>query len=51
MRKAITVGFSLPADLAEKLLKICEELGVSRSLLIQQLLRSYFAQREQAGQK
>lgn len=46
MRKAVTLTFSLPPDMVEELIKTCKELGVSRSLLIQQLLRGFLAQRK-----
>lgn len=46
MRKAVTITVSLPPELVEALAKATEELHVSRSLLIQQLLRSYLAERK-----
>lgn len=47
MRKAVTVAVSLPAELAEELTKAAKELYVSKSLVVQQALRVYLAQRKQ----
>lgn len=44
MRKAITVAISLPAELAEGLTKEAQKLGVSKSLIVQQLLRVHLKQ-------
>ncbi len=47
-RTAVTVGFSVPPEIAEKVERIAREEGRSKSELFREMVRTYEAQRELA---
>lgn len=45
-RTAVTIGFSVPPEVAREVDRIAREEGVSRSALFREMLRTYSRQRE-----